>query len=191
MINIIWLVILSFGIIFGIVTGKGSTVSLGILDSAGSAVKLVVGLLGVMCLWCGIMKIAQKSGLTEKIARMLKPVLKHIFKEGSKDEKAMGDIVMNLTANMMGLSNAATPFGIKAMEDLQRRNRNKDVASNDMALFLVLNATCIQLIPTTVISIRAACGSKNPGEIILPAIIATGTAAVTGIILCKILEKYF
>ena len=191
MINIIWLVILSFGIIFGIATGKGGAVSLGILDSAGSAVKLVVGLLGVMCLWCGIMKIAQKSGLTEKIARMLRPVLKHVFKEASKDEKAMGDIVMNLTANMMGLSNAATPFGIKAMEDLQRRNRNKDVASNDMALFLVLNATCIQLIPTTVISIRAACGSKNPGEIILPAIIATGTAAVTGIILCKILEKYF
>lgn len=191
MINVIWLIILSFGIVFGIFTGKGKELSIGLIGSAESSVKLIIGLLGVMCLWCGIMNIAKKSGITEKIAKILKPLLKHVFKDASKDEKAMGDIVMNLTANMMGLSNAATPFGIKAMEDLQRRNRKKDEATDDMALFLVLNAACIQLVPTTVISIRAACGSKNPGEIIIPAIIATGTAALTGTIICKILEKYF
>ena len=98
---------------------------------------------------------------------------------------------MNLTANMMGLSNAATPFGIKAMEEMQKNNKNKDTASNDMALFLVLNAACIQFLPTTVISIRAAYNSQNPAIIILPAIIATGTAAFLGVVYCKILQRYF
>ena len=98
---------------------------------------------------------------------------------------------MNLTANMMGLSNAATPFGIKAMEEMDRLNNNKGTASNDMALFLVLNAACIQIVPSTIISIRAACNSGNPGIIILPAIVSTTTAALVGIICCKILQRYF
>ena len=98
---------------------------------------------------------------------------------------------MNLTANMMGLSNAATPFGIKAMEEMDRLNKNKGTASNDMALFLVLNAACIQIVPSTIISIRAACNSGNPGIIILPAIFSTATAALVGIICCKILQRYF
>ena len=137
------------------------------------------------------MKIAEKSGLTDKIARMLKPLLKKIFKGAARDEKALGAIVMNLTANMMGLSNAATPFGIKAMEEMNKNNTEKGTASNDMAVFLVMNAACIQLLPTTVISIRAVCGSKNPAEIILPAAIATGIAAILGVVYCKILEKFF
>mgnify|MGYP000723481862 FL=1 len=137
------------------------------------------------------MKIAEKSGLTQKLARLMKPLLKFLFKDAGKDEKALGAIVMNLTANMMGLSNAATPFGIKAMEEMDRLNPNKGRASNDMALFLVMNAACIQLVPSTIISIRAAAGSSNPGAIILPAILSTASAAIVGVICCKILQRYF
>lgn len=191
MINVIWLIILGSGIIFGMLNGSGDLISKAIVNSSKSTVDLIIGLLGILSLWCGIMKIAEKSGLTQKIARVLRPILKVLFKDASKNEKALGDIVMNITSNMMGLSNAATPFGIKAMEEMQKMNPKKESASNDMSLFLVINATCIQLIPTSIISIRAAYGSKNPGEIILPAIITTGTAALFGIIFCKILEKYF
>ena len=191
MINIIWFLILSLGIIIGIVTGKGEILSKAVVSSTSSSVELVMGLVGMMCLWCGIMKIAEKSGLTDKLSGILKPILKIIFKDAGKNTKAMSSITMNITANMMGLSNAATPFGIKAMEEMQKTNNVKDTASNDMALFLVLNAACIQFLPTTVISIRAAYNSQNPAIIILPAIIATGTAAALGIVYCKVLEKYF
>jgi spore maturation protein A len=191
MINYIWFFILAFGIIFGILTGRGDALSKGIILSSQSTVGLVISLVGIMCLWCGIMKIAEKSGLMDKIARLLKPILKLIFKDASRDEKALGAIVMNLTANMMGLSNAATPFGIKAMEEMDRLNKNKGTASNDMALFLVLNAACIQFVPTTIIAVRVACRSENPGIIILPAIVATGTAALIGIVCAKILQRYF
>jgi len=173
------------------ITGKGDVLSKAVVSSTSSAVELVIGLVGMMCLWCGIMKIAEKSGLTNKLAVVLRPILKTIFKEAGKDQKAIADITMNLTANMMGLSNAATPFGIKAMEDMQKNNIEKDTASNDMALFLVLNAACIQFLPTTVISIRAAYNSENPAIIILPAIIATGAAAILGVVYCKILQHYF
>lgn len=191
MINYIWFGILAFGIIFGLLTGVGGAVSKAVVSSASSSVQLVIGLAGLLCLWCGLIKIADKSGLTGKLAKILKPVLRRAFKDAGSDEKAMSAIIMNLTANMMGLSNAATPFGIKAMEELKRLNGGKESASDDMAVFLVLNAACIQLVPATVISIRAAAGSQNPGDIILPAALATGTAAIMGVIYCKILEKYF
>ncbi|MBU3182668.1 nucleoside recognition domain-containing protein [Clostridium psychrophilum] len=191
MINIIWFLILSLGIVIGIVTGKGEIVSKAVISSTSGAVELIIGLVGMMCLWCGIMKIAEESGLTDKLAKLLRPILKIIFKKAGKNQKAMSSITMNLTANMMGLSNAATPFGIKAMEEMQKMNNDKDTASNDMALFLVLNAACIQFLPTTVISIRAAFNSQNPAIIIIPAIITTGTASVLGVIYCKILQKYF
>lgn len=191
MINIIWFLILAGGILFGLVTGHGEVLSKAIVASSSSTVKFIIELAGMMCLWCGIMKIAERSGLTDKLAVVLKPILKCIFKGEGKNEKALGAIVMNLTANMMGISNAATPFGIKAMEEMEKLNPNKDTASDDMALFLVMNAACIQFVPTTVISIRAAANSQNPGIIILPAIIATGTAAVAGIVICKVLQRFF
>jgi len=191
MINVIWFGILFIGIAFGLLTGHGELLSKTIVSTTSDTVKLIIELLGMMCLWCGVMKIAERSGLTDKLARLLKPVLKRIFKEVGKDDKALGAIVMNLTANMFGLSNAATPFGIKAMEEMDRINGHKDVASNDMVLFLVLNAACIQFVPTTVISIRAAFNSINPGAIIIPAICTTTFASILGIILCKFLQRYF
>lgn len=191
MINYIWFVMIFLGLIVGIFTGNGEGISNAIIGSIDSTVSFIIGLVGLMCFWCGVMKVAEKSGFTEKLAKLMKPILKLIFKESAKDEKTLGAIVMNITANMMGLGNAATPFGIKAMEEMDRLNNEKGRASNDMALFLVLNAACIQLVPSTVLSIRAAAGSTNPGVIILPAIISTGTAAIVGVICCKILQRYF
>ncbi|EQB85710.1 spore maturation protein A [Clostridium punense] len=191
MINIIWFLILIVGIGYGVFNGNGELVSKAIVSSTSSTVELIIALVGMMCLWCGVMKIAEKSGLTDKLAKVLKPILRLIFKEAGRDEKALGAIVMNLTANMFGLSNAATPFGIKAMEEMDRLNRDKEVASNDMVLFLVLNAACIQFVPTTVVSIRAALNSQNPGAIIFAALCTTTFASILGVLLCKLLRKYF
>ena len=191
MINYIWFALIFLGIIVGIASGNGELVSKAIVNSSGNTVTFIIDLVGIMCFWCGVMKVAENSGFTEVLSKILKPILRLIFKDAAKDEKALGAIVMNLTANMMGLSNAATPFGIKAMEEMDRLNKDKGIASNDMSLFLVLNAACIQLVPSTIISIRAASGSTNPGVIILPALISTTVAATVGIICCKILQRYF
>lgn len=191
MINYIWFAMIFFGIIFALFTGNADKITEAIVGGSNNTVNFVIELTGIMCFWCGVMKVAEKSGLTKILAKMLRSVLKVLFKDAAKDEKALGAIVMNLTANMMGLSNAATPFGIKAMEEMDRINKKSSIASNDMALFLVMNAACIQLVPTTIISIRAAAGSQNPGIIIIPAIISTGVALIVGIVCCKILQKYF
>lgn len=191
MINYIWFFLIFLGVLVGILSGNGEAISRSIVNSSGSTVKFIIELAGIMCFWCGVMKVAENSGLTEKLSNLLKPILKLIFKDAAKDEKALGAIVMNLTANMMGLSNAATPFGIKAMEEMDRLNAEKGTASNDMSLFLVLNAACIQLVPSTIISIRAACNSSNPGVIIIPALVSTTVAAIVGIICCKVLQRYF
>ena len=189
MINYIWFVLIFFGLLVSIVTGNGDTISTTIVNSTESTVKLIISLVGIMCFWCGVMKVAEKSGLTEKIAKVMRPILKLLFKDAAKDEKALGAIVMNLTANMMGLS--ATPFGIKAMEEMEKLNPEKGRASDDMALFLVMNAACVQLVPSTILSIRSACNSQNPGIIIVPAILSTLGATVVGIVCCKILQRYF
>ncbi|MHC1683807.1 MAG: nucleoside recognition domain-containing protein [Clostridiaceae bacterium] len=191
MINYIWFFIIFIGVIVGLVTGKGELLSTAIINSTSSSVNLIIGLVGMMCLWCGVIKIAERSGLTDIISRLLKPVLRLIFTDISKDDKVLGAVVMNISSNMMGLSNAATPFGIKAMEEMEKQNKNKGTASNDMALFLVLNAVCIQFIPTSIISLRAASGSHNPAIIIIPALITTTVASIFGIIYCKILQRYF
>lgn len=191
MINYIWFGIIALGVIFGVLTGQGELISKGIMESAEGATKFVISLVGIMCFWCGVMKVAEKSGLTSKIAKLLNPILKKLFRQSSKSEEAMGAIVMNLTANMLGLSNAATPFGIKAMEELDKINSEKGTASNDMALFLVMNAACIQFLPSTVIAIRSAAGSQNPAVIIMPAIISTAVACLVGICCSKILQRYF
>lgn len=191
MINYIWFIMIFFGILVGVLSGNGEVMSKDIISSIESTVTFVVSLTGLMCFWCGVMKVAERSGFTEKLAKVMRPILKIIFKDAANDERALGAIVMNITANMMGLGNAATPFGIKAMEEMQRLNREKDKASNDMCLFLVLNAACIQLVPSTVISIRATANSVNPGIIIIPAIVSTAIASICGVICCKVLQKYF
>ena len=118
MINYIWFLMIFSGVIVGLITGRGDAISTAIMKSTDSTVNLILGLAGVMCFWCGVMKVAEKSGFTNKLAKILKPILKLIFKDAAKDEKALGAIVMNITANMMGLGNAATPFGIRAMQEM-------------------------------------------------------------------------
>ncbi|MFA9397327.1 MAG: nucleoside recognition domain-containing protein [Clostridiaceae bacterium] len=191
MINYIWFFIIFIGIVVGILTGNGKTVSNIILDSGDYTVKLMMSLVGILCIWSGIIKIAEESRLNKKIAALLKPLLKILFKESSKDEKSIDNIALNLTANMLGLGNAATPLGIKAMESMEEINSNKEVLSNDMVLFLVLNAASVQFIPTTIISIRASLHSINPSNVILPIILISIISAILGITYTKILEKFF
>ena len=129
MINYIWFIMIFLGILVSVLTGNGEAMSNAMIGSIDSTVTFVISLVGLMCFWCGVMKVAEKSGLTEKLAKLMKPILKLIFKEAAKDEKALGAIVMNITANMMGLGNAATPFGIKAMAEMDRLNKEKGKAS--------------------------------------------------------------
>lgn len=180
----------SSGLIVSITNGKGADITKAITDSTSSTVSFVISLVGVICLWCGVMKIAEESGLTNKLARVLRPVLKLLFKE-KNNEKVMGPIVMNLTTNILGLGNAATPFGIKAMNELNVVNDKKGVASNDMALFLVLNANCIQLFPTTILSIRSIEGSSNHGIVLISILITTFLSFLISILICKFLQKIF
>lgn len=185
MLNYIWFGMLVIGIIVAILNGRIEAVTDAAIDSAGKAVELCIGLLGIMCLWTGLMGIAEKSGLVRRISRALTPILEFLFPKIPKKHPAMGAIVMNLVANFLGLGNAATPLGLKAMAELQKLNPKKDTATNAMCMFLVLNTSAIQLIPATIIAIRSASGSQNPTDIIGTIWVASACATVTGIIAAK------
>lgn len=185
MLNYIWFCMIVFGFVVGIMNGRIEAVTQAAIDSAGKAIELSIALLGVMCLWTGLMNIADKSGLVQYIARLLRPLLEFIFPEVPKRHRAMGTIVMNLVANMLGLGNAATPLGLKAMVELQKLNPKKDTATDAMSMFLVLNTSFVQLIPATVIAIRSAQGSKNPAEIIGTVWVASICATIAGVFMAK------
>jgi Uncharacterized membrane protein, required for spore maturation in B.subtilis. len=191
MINTIWFFMIFIGLLLSFVNGSADAVTNAATKGAESAVTLTIGLMGIICLWCGIMKIAEKSGLTRIIGKAMTPLMKFLFPEIPARHTAMSSIVMNLASNLLGLSNAATPFGIKAMEEMQKLNPEKERATNSMVTFLVVNSSCVQVIPATVISIRSAAGSKNPSEIIITTIISTIMAAIVGVISCKLLEKNY
>ena len=188
MINKIWFFMIAFAVAFAATNGKLEALNLEIFASLKSSLDLALGLLGSMMLWCGVLKVAEKAGLVEKISQIIRPVIGFIFKDIPAKGDAMGAIIMNITSNMMGLGNAATPFGLKAMEELQKLNNKKDRATNAMCRFLVINSAPICIIPSTVISIRASMGSQNPGAIILPSIISSSFAIIIGVICCEILE---
>lgn len=188
MINYIWFFMIAIGVLVGIINGRMAEISKAIIDSAQTAVTISIGLVGVMALWLGIMKIADKSGLTDIIAKLLKPIIIRLFPDVPKDHPAISAMIMNISANMLGLGNAATPFGIKAMEYLQELNK-KDSASNAMGRFLVINTASIQLIPAVMVGIRASLGSRNPADFVIVSILSTSTAIVVGLILNKYLEK--
>jgi spore maturation protein A len=144
-----------------------------------------------MALWLGIMRIAEESGLVQLLSRAIAPVLRVIFPQVPRDHPAMGAIVMNIAANMLGLNNAATPLGIKAMEELQDLNPNKDVATDAMVMLMAINTASVQLIPATVIGLMAAAGSTNPTAIIAPTLIVTGASLVIAILAAKLLQPFF
>lgn len=189
MLNYIWIGLLLIGFIVGILNGRIDEVTKAAMDSSQSAVMVCVGLLGVMCLWSGLMKVAERSGLVASISRIVRPIFIYLFPDIPKDHPAHGAIVMNLVANFFGLGNAATPLGIKAMNELQSLNKDKKTATDSMCMFLVLNTAAIQLVPATIIALRTSEGSKKPTEIIVCIWIASICATIMGIIAAKLLAK--
>ncbi len=189
--NYIFYLLIVISIVVGAINGKLQDVVNAIMDGAELSVKVAFSLIGIMAFWLGIMKIAQKSGVIDFISKMLKPITKILFNELPSNSPAIGDIAMNFTANAFGLSNAATPFGIKAMEELQKENIDKTTASNSMCLFLGMNTAGFQLIPTTVLAVLVSIGYKNPTEIIAPTLLVTTIAFAFAIILSKILQKFW
>lgn len=183
MINKIWAFFIIVGILFTILFGSVTALNDTILNSASNGVQMVLDLLPIIVLWSGIMKIAEKSGLLNKVGNFVKPLLSKLFPSLKKDSKALGYITSNICANAMGLGSAATPFGLKAMEEMQKENPKKDEASDAMITFLVLNTSGVTIVPTTVIALRMMHGSANPEEIIITSIIATICASVAGLTL--------
>lgn len=189
--NYIFYFLIVISIIAGAINGKLPDVVNSILTGAELSVKVAFSLIGIMAFWLGIMKIAEKSGLINIIAKIIKPITKRLFNEIPENSPAIGDIAMSFSANAFGLTNAATPIGIKAMEELQKQNKDKSSASNAMCMFLAMNTAGFQLIPATVIAILIGIGYKNPTEIIAPTLLVTSIAFISAILLAKIFQRFW
>jgi spore maturation protein A len=163
----------------------------GILKIADTAVQLAIGLIGIMALWLGIMKIAEAAGLVLLLARIVRPIMVRVFPDVPPDHPAMGAMVMNMAANFLGLSNAATPLGLKAMEELNKLNPVAGTATNAMCMFLTINTTALTLVPATVIAIRLTLGSTNPTDIIMPTFLATFVSLILGILFTRFIQRFF
>jgi spore maturation protein A len=170
-------------------TSLGKVTS-GAINAAELAVKISIGLIGVMALWLGVMRVAEEAGMIKKLGLLVRPITKRLFPGIPEDHPAIGSMIMNISANMLGLSNAATPLGLKAMEELQKLNDDKETASNDMITFLVINTSAITLIPASAIAIRATLGSVNPQQIIVPSILAATCATIVGITTVKLIQRF-
>ncbi|EHQ88155.1 nucleoside recognition domain-containing protein [Desulfosporosinus youngiae] len=182
MVNLIWLLMLAIGIVVSALNGHIENVTTSAMKAAELGVEVAIELIGVMSLWLGIMRLAEEAGLIKGIARLFGPAIRRLFPSLRPDSPAMGAIIMNLSANILGLGNAATPFGLKAMQELQKENPTPEVASPAMITFLALNTSCITLIPATIIGVRLKANSVNPTEIIGTTIVATGTAMFAAIV---------
>jgi spore maturation protein A len=189
MLNYIWLAMIILAVVIGGINGKIQDVTKAAIESAGTAVTMAIGLIGIMALWLGIMKIAEDSGLLSLAAKVIAPVLRKLFPDVPDGHPALASMTMNIAANMLGLSNAATPMGLKAMEDLERLNTRPGVATNAMCTFLTVNTAGLQLVPATMIGIMASAGSKEPTAVIGTTLAATFTALVVGVTTVKILER--
>ncbi|WP_400242080.1 nucleoside recognition domain-containing protein [Niallia sp. JL1B1071] len=187
MVNYIWAALAIIGIVFAAINGTMDEVNKAIFSGAKEAVTICIGLISVLVFWLGMMKIAEQAGLLQKLTNLFRPIVAKLFPEIPKNHPAMGYILSNMIANIFGLGNAATPLGIKAMEELKRLNGGKNTASNSMITFLALNTSCITLIPTTVIAIRMNYHSASPTDIVGPTIIATIFSCIGGILI----DRYF
>lgn len=188
MLNILWPAFIIISFIYALIMGKVNEVNEGIFKSLSDAVELSITFLGTISLWNGIMEISKHTTLINKLTNFLKPAINFLFPD-LKNENVKKEISMNMIANILGLGNAATPLGIKAMKTMQNKNTKKDTLSNSMMIFIVLNTASIQLIPTNVIAIRASLNSNNPTSIIIPVWIATVIAGIVGVFFTKILIK--
>ncbi|MDK8639801.1 nucleoside recognition domain-containing protein [Niallia taxi] len=187
MVNIIWVLLTVIGIVFAIFNGTIDEVNKAVFSGAKEAVTICIGLISVLVFWLGMMKIAEQAGLLKKLTNLFRPFVTKLFPEVPKDHPAMGYILSNMIANIFGLGNAATPLGIKAMEELKKLNGGKNNASNSMITFLALNTSSITLIPTTVIAIRINYNAASPTDIVGPTLIATIFSAISGILI----DRYF
>lgn len=189
MINKIWSFFIIIGIVYCVLTNNLTFLNNEIINSAKDSLNMVIDMFPVIALWLGIMNIANKSGLLDKISNLFRPILKLLFPEIPKGHESLNYISSNITANMLGLGNAATPFGLKAMKSLQQLNKNKDTASRSMITFLVINTAGVTIIPTTVISLRLRHGSMNPAEVVGATLLVTVISLVFGIIIDKLVWR--
>ena len=187
--NYIFFFLIVISILVGVFNGTLQEVVNAMLESCNVAIKIAFSLIGIMAFWLGIMRIAEKSGLVNIISKLIYPITKPLFKDIKKDSPALGDITMSISANALGLTNAATPIGLKVMKELQDENPNKDRATDSMCMFLAMNTAGFQIIPATVIAILVGVGAKNPTEIILPTLIVTTLSFISAIIIALILRK--
>ena len=186
MLNYIWFGMMAIAVIAGILTGRIDAVTEAAIGMAKTAVEISIGLIGIMALWLGIMKIAEASGLIRIIARALKPVTIRLFPDVPADHPAIGSIILNMSANMLGLGNAATPLGLKAMEELQELNPKKDTATNAMVMFLAINTSSVQIIvPATVVALMGV----TTNQIFIPVILATTASTLTAIVMARFLQN--
>jgi len=189
--NYIFYFLIVFSLIFGALNGTLQSVVNAVLAGAELAVKVALSLIGIMAFWLGLMKIAEKSGLVNLLAKIISPITKFLFDEIEQDNRALGDVAMSFSANALGLTNAATPIGIRAMEEFQKINKDKTSASNSMCMFLAMNTAGFQLVPATVIAVLVGIGYKNPTEIIAPTLIVTTISFASAIIIAKIFQRFW
>ena len=187
--NYIFYFLIAISIIFAVINGRLENIGNAILKSADLSVKIAFSLIGIMAFWLGIVRIAEKCGIVKFIAKLITPITKWLFNEIPEDNEAIGNIALSFSANALGLTNAATPIGLKVMEELQEENKDKKTASNAMCMFLAMNTAGFQIIPATVIAVLAGIGYKNPTEIIVPTLIVTSIAFLSAIIIAKLLQK--
>ena len=189
--NYIFFFLIVFSIAFGFINGTLQNVVGAIMSGCEIAVKIAISLIGIMAFWLGIMRIAEKSGLMNLFSKAIYPLLKPLFNDTDKDSPVIGDIAASLSANALGLTNAATPIGLKVMKELQENNTDKETATDSMCMFLGMNTAGFQIIPATVIAILAGLGAKNPTAIVLPTLIVTTLAFLTAIVTALILKRFW
>lgn len=180
--NYIWAGMILLSFVCALITGRMDALTQAVIEGAEKAITLIFSMAGMMCLWSGIMNIAEQGGLTRILARLFAPILSRLMPDYAKDHEVMQAVSANIAANLLGLGNAATPLGIEAMKRMQKNNLLKDTANNSMVVFVVLNTASVQLIPTTIAALRRAAGSQTPFDIIVPMIIVSILALLGGII---------
>ena len=191
MLNFIWAGMIIIGIIVGVVMGNTEAISDTVLNSAKESAATIIGLIGIYMFWMGMLNVAKESGMVDKLAKKMQKILKRLFPDVPAGSPAMGYISLNLVADMLGMGNAATPFGLSAMKELDRLNGHRKTASNAMCMLLCVNASSVQILPLTLIALRSSYGSASPAEIVLPALINTSITTIVAIIAAKIMERRF
>lgn len=191
MMNVLFAGMIFISLVFGVLNGRVSKLSEAALNEGLGAVELVIKLCGSLCLWSGVMRVAQKSGLTDRLSRLMAPLLRPLFRSIPPGSEAGKLICMNMVANLIGLGNAVTPLGIAAMKEMEKYNRNKTRASNSMVMFVVLNTASLQIIPTTTAMLRLAAGSLSPMEIVPAVWVASLCSVVSGVVMVMLLNPVF